>query len=52
MNVLGYMFKEGNPIDIAWFLAGGWLLIVFLFIFFRQVLRRKKPGADWRDPEG
>jgi len=51
MSLLRYMFHAGNPIDIAWFLVGAWLLIVFLFIFFRQVLRGKKHEPGWRDPE-
>ncbi len=47
MELLRYMFKEGNPIDVAWFVGGAWLLVLFLVILLRQVFRKKQnSGSD------
>jgi hypothetical protein len=48
--LLADMFKRGNPIDIAWFLVGAWLLLAFSAMMVLQVVRRLRRKGP-KDPQ-
>lgn len=39
-TLLSDMLRRGHPADILWFLAGAWLLLLFLGLIFMQLWRR------------
>ena len=38
--LLSDMFRRGHPADIAFFVAGAWLLVLFLGMMVMQIVRR------------
>jgi hypothetical protein len=49
--LLSDMFKRGHPADIAFFVVGGWLLLLFVAAMVVQMVRRwRGRGPGRKDP--
>jgi hypothetical protein len=42
MELLKDMFSRGNWGDIAWFVVGAWLFVLFFAVFFGRFLKKNK----------
>jgi len=47
--LLSDMFHRGHPADVAWFVIGVWLMVLFLGFLISQLLRKIRGGRAKKD---
>lgn len=46
--LLSDMFRRGHPSDIAFFIGGAWLLVLFFGMLIMQIVRRLRRKDEGR----